>query len=353
MTDNDVVIVGAGMLTSVGVSAQETAASVRAASARFVETHIYDRELQPFVLAEVPDDALPKLADPLLRIPGLTSRERRMLRIASRPLRECLTPLAKHPQPIGLCLALPERETLKPINRSEFLNHFAVQMDGAFDPRGSDASHVGRAGGFLAIGQAVLTIQSGLAEFIIVGGVETYRDLYVLATLDSEQRVKSSDNWDGFIPGEAAGFLLLAKAPAAAARNLPVLARVTPMATGFETGHLYSAEPYRGDGLASTFQQLVSRGVVDRPIREVYTSMTGESHWAKEWGVAFMRNRAAFQEGHGMHHPADCFGETGAASGPILVGLAALGIKGHYRGSPALAYGSSDHGARAAVIITE
>jgi 3-oxoacyl-[acyl-carrier-protein] synthase-1 len=254
---------------------------------------------------------------------------------------------------IGLCLALPERETQKPIDRAGFLRHLAVQTDGAFDPRGSDSSHVGRAGGFLAIGQAVLTIQRSLADFVIAGGVETYRDLFVLATLDAEHRVKSSESWDGFIPGEAAGFLLLGNERVARAQGLPILGRVSPMALGFEPGHLYSTEPYRGDGLATTFQQLVDRGFADAPIGEVYAGMTGESHWAKEWGVAYLRTRAAFQENHGMHHPADCFGETGAAIGPLLVGLAALGIKERYRRSPALAYGSSDRGTRAAVLVTE
>jgi 3-oxoacyl-[acyl-carrier-protein] synthase-1 len=53
-----------------------------------------------------------------------------------------------------------------------------------------------------------------------------------------------------------------------------------------------------------------------------------------------------------MHHPADSFGDTGAACGPILVGLAALGIKAGYRRAPALVYGSSDRGLRAATIVS-
>jgi 3-oxoacyl-[acyl-carrier-protein] synthase-1 len=228
----------------------------------------------------------------------------------------------------------------------------ATQVDGAFDPAASDSSHVGRAGGFIAIGQAVLTIQTGQADFMIAGGIDSYRDLYVLGTLDKEGRVKSETNWDGFIPGEGAGFLLLAAERARTAHGLAALARVAPVATGFEPGHLYSAEPYRGEGLAGTLGGLVAQGALDAPVGEVYSSMTGESHWAKEWGVAFLRTRAAFREDHGVHHPADCIGDTGAASGPLMVGLAALGIKSRYRRSPALAYGSSDRGARAAILVT-
>ena len=352
MSADSVVVVGVGMLTSVGVSAVETAASVRAATARFVPTPVRDKQFQPFTIAEVPNDALPPLAEPLRGIVSLSDRERRLLRLATSPLRECLAVLPATPTKLALCLALPEQETTRPIDSAAFLSHLVIQTGSPFDPKVSDAMHVGRAGGLLAIGQAVLTIQAGRGEFVVAGGIDSYRDLFVLGTLDRERRVKSESNLDGFIPGEGAAFLLLCSARAAASHSLRVLARVAPIVTGFEPGHLYSSEVYRGDGLARTFQQLVARGDIDAPIAEVYSSMTGESHWVKEWGVAFMRTRGAFREGHGMHHPADCFGETGAASGPLMVGLAALGIDGRYRRSPALAYGSSDRGARAAMIVT-
>lgn len=352
MTAASVVLVSVGMTTPVGLSAAETAASVRSASARFVETEILDKSFRAFTMAEVPEQALPNLPEIAAGPAAPSSRERRMLRLATRALSECLAPLGNPAPPVGLCLALPEMETARPLDRAAFLSRLAAQSGGAVLPSASDASHVGRAGGLIAIGQAVLAIQSGHASIIVAGGVDTYRDLFVLTTLDRDDRVKTTSNLDGFIPGEGACFLLLASEQVAAQRRLPVIGRVTPMASGFEAGHLYSEEPYRGDGLAMTFQQLVARNVVDAPIAEVYSSMTGESHWAKEWGVAFMRTKAAFRPDATMHHPADCYGDAGAASGPLLVGLAALGIRERYRRSPALVYGSSDRGARAAVVVT-
>jgi 3-oxoacyl-[acyl-carrier-protein] synthase I len=119
-----------------------------------------------------------------------------------------------------------------------------------------------------------------------------------------------------------------------------------------EEGHLYSEVPYRGEGLARAIEDLVVSGTLPLPVREVYSSMNGERHWAKEWGVSLLRNRAAFDPDHGMHHPADCTGDTGAACGPLMVGLAALGVAGGYRRSPCLVYGSSDDGARAVLGVT-
>jgi 3-oxoacyl-[acyl-carrier-protein] synthase-1 len=186
---------------------------------------------------------------------------------------------------------------------------------------------------------------------MIAGGVDTYRDEFILQALDAEGRVRSETSTDGFIPGEGAAFVLLASPRAAATYGLAPIARFSRAALGFEPGHLYSEEPYRGTGLAATLAQLRTVGTTEGPLEEVYSSMNGESHWAKEWGVSYTRNHSAFSPAHGVHHPAECCGDTGAACGPLMLGLAALGIRGGYRRSPAVVYASSDRGQRAAVVV--
>jgi 3-oxoacyl-[acyl-carrier-protein] synthase-1 len=203
----------------------------------------------------------------------------------------------------------------------------------------------------LAIGDAVDAIASGRAQFAIAGGVDTYLDLFVLGTLNADGRIKSQTTLDGFIPGEGAAFVLLASSATAAARGLTPLARVSPVARGHEAGHLYSDQPYRGDGLAATIRSLFATVGSIPAVEEVYSAMNGESHWGKEWGVAFLRNRGAFADGHAMTHPADCYGDIGAASGPMMVALAALGMRAGRSRGPALVYASSDRGPRAACAV--
>jgi 3-oxoacyl-[acyl-carrier-protein] synthase-1 len=127
---------------------------------------------------------------------------------------------------------------------------------------------------------------------------------------------------------------------------------VGPVALGEEPGHLGSSTPFRGDGLAATVRSLVTLAALEQPVGEVYSSMNGESHWSKEWGVAFLRNRAAFDPDHGMRHPSDCYGDVGAATGPMLVGLAADGLSRGYRRGSIMVYASSDSAPRAATIVT-
>ncbi|MBX6362554.1 MAG: hypothetical protein IRZ00_01690 [Gemmatimonadetes bacterium] len=350
MAMDDVVIAGVGMTTAVGLSAPETAAAVRAALMRFEPIAYYDRHFKPFTVAQVPEDGLPPLA-PALEGAPLPPRIARMLRLATAPLAECVAALPATERKPPLVLALPEIETTLPLDGAAFLRALAAQTDGAFDAAASDATRRGRAGGLAAVGAAMQAVRSGRLRFALAGGVETYRDLYVLGTLDRDRRVKSAANLDGFIPGEGAAFLLLTTRAAAQAVGLAPLASLGAVAEAVEPGHLHSAEPYRGDGLAAAVAGALAQAPTRAPVREVYSTMNGESHWAKEWGVASLRNRGAFAADHGMHHPADCYGDPGAAAGPLLAGLAALGIRDGYRGAPSLVYASSDAGPRAAVVL--
>ena len=221
MAANSVVVVGVGMMTPVGLTTAETAASVRSATMLFAETPIRDHRFEPFTLAEVVEDGLPELVKEVAETPGLTSREARMLRLATMPLRECLKPLKPGAPAPGLVLALPENQTTIPLDGQRFLKLLAQQTGSAFNLKQCAAPHVGRAGGLAAIGQAAETIRQGKAKFILAGGVDTYRDLYVLGTLDMEKRVKSSVHLDGFIPGEGAAFVLLTSADGAREAALP------------------------------------------------------------------------------------------------------------------------------------
>jgi 3-oxoacyl-[acyl-carrier-protein] synthase I len=351
MDTDDVVVLNVGMITAVGLTAAETAASVRAATSRFSEITWRDGTFLPFKLACVPDDGCHELVDALRHDPNLTYRETRMLRLGTAPLMECLKPFPSAQGSAGLILALPDRETLLPFHRQRFLARFAQQCNGAFDLRGSHCTFSGRAGGLLAVGLAAELIRSGERDWVIAGGIDSYRDLYLLGLLDSQRRLQASGNRDGFIPGEGACFMLLASRRAAAQLGASPIASVLPVASSFEEGHLYSDAPYRGEGLATAFREFFASAGLHGPVAEVYSSMNGESHWVKEWGVAFMRNKAAFASEHRVHHPADCFGDTGAAAGPLLTSLGALAIARGHGKSPNLAYCSSDTGQRAVLAV--
>jgi 3-oxoacyl-[acyl-carrier-protein] synthase-1 len=353
-----IAIVSAGAVTAVGLTLAETAASARARVARLREIAWRDRRFEPFIVGGVPEAGLPPLAA-ALATRGLQSREARMLRLAQVALEDALGPSeavaglgldAEHPLP--LLLGLPEHHTTQPIEPQRFIQRLALQTDLPLDIKRSVAVPRGRAAALMGLREAAARLQRGDTPFVLVGGVDTLVDLYVLGTLDLEGRVRNEVNSDGLVPGEGAGFLLLCTAETAQQRGLQPLAWLQGAATGQEAGHLYAEEPYLGEGLAATFAALLAEAPPATPISCVYASFNGERYWAREYGVARLRAAAAFDPDHAVEHPAETFGDLGAAHGAVLAAVAAAGVSAGYRKSPCLIFASSDHADRAAALIT-
>lgn len=340
-----------GMVTAVGIGAKQTTASVRAGIARMAETSLYDKRFQPFTMGLVPDEALPPLVPPLEQVVGLTSRQMRMLRLGAVALQEVLKDvqnITSIPVLVGTADALPGRSD--PAG-DQFLTHLATQAGIAFNLKASKVFPMGRAAGLIALKEGFERIASGQATQIVVGGVDTYLDLYLLGTLDMEGRILAEGVMDGFVPGEGAGFLLLSSEKTVAEKQKP-RARVMAVATGVEKGHRYSEEVYRGEGLANTVQQLFEAvPSTSEPVRTVYAGFNGESFWSKEWGVTYLRSKDKFDEPLRMEHPVDCFGDPGAALGPLMMGLATVGMQKGYLKGPSLVWCSSDREQRAATLV--
>ncbi|MFQ5503534.1 MAG: beta-ketoacyl synthase N-terminal-like domain-containing protein [Planctomycetota bacterium] len=338
---------GIGMITPVGDCAAQTAASVRAGICRYRESSVYNKRFMPMTLALLPEDILaPPHAE--LLAPGLTSRQIHMLRLAGAALAEALETLPAPGEPPPLFLAGPESREETPAVDESFLNHVATQAGCTLDLQASKVFVTGRAGGIEALSAAMDELDRG-RKYALVGGVDSCRDLSMLAAWDREDRVLAPGVPDGFVPGEGACFLLLGS-PKPTTGNTPnVLIRSPGIAD--EPGHRYSAEPHTGDGLDRAIRlALQANGVA--PIRTVLCSLNGESLGGREWGVAALRSASSFADPLRVEHPADCLGDIGAAFGPLLVGLAAVGVEGGYIQGPALVWCASDFEKRAALLVT-
>ena len=350
MSAADIVIASAGVVTPIGLSLAETAASARARVARIREIEWRDRRFEPFIVGTVPDDGLPELADSLAALP-LQYRESRMLRMAHVALEEALAPLQGKAAPMPLLLGLPEQHTTLPLQPKKFLAHLDMQAPGLLDTENSVAVSRGRAGGLMALREAAARLTRGDVPFVLVGGVDSLVDLYVLGTLDLQGRIRNEVNSDGFSPSEGAAFLLLTLGATAQSHGLKPLASLLGYAQGHEAGHLYAEDKYLGEGLAGTFASLFAETPPPQPIGSVYGSFNGERYWAREFGVARLRHSKAFVPDHQMEHPAECFGDMGSAQGPALAALAAHAVQQGYRQAPCLVYASSDYGDRAASLL--
>ncbi len=352
-------IVSVGMVTPVGLSAEASAAAIAAGRNQARRSCFVNRASTGQGMHLLDEEYLAPL-NPALESESLTDPHRRMLRLGGPALAEAL---AGCETPPPLLLALPEVPTKRadPIGAS-FLAQLAVQAGVTVDEQQSATFRQGGAGALWALADALALLARGNVPCVAVGGVDTFLDLVRLAALDADGRILGPFTRLGFLPGEGAGFLLL-RAPLKRPPLTQPMARVLGVGKGEEKGHRSSKEPYRGDGLAAAFEALFTAVSPEKPrVRRVYAGFNGEEMPAKEWGVARLRHSEHFAEDLQMEHPADCIGDSGAALGAIMLGVAAVEIRqGHLPEprpiwatddpGPCLVWSTSDLESRAAALL--
>ena len=115
----------------------------------------------------------------------------------------------------------------------------------------------GHAAGTMAVQAAWQAVRSGAAEFALAGGGDSYLDPDTLEWLEANDQVHSAgeeNNPYGFIPGEGAGFVLLASADAAQRHKLPAALEVLTVATARESKLIKTEAVCTGEGLTALFR---------------------------------------------------------------------------------------------------
>ena len=350
-----VYIAGTGMITPIGANTAMTAAAVRAGVSGYRYTDFYVGDDEYVRMALVPEEALENsLNEETLTSEyttgEYTARRYRLLQLAKLALEE-LKPALPQNVKLPLFIAGPEQlfEGDQPIN-GVFLQNLAKQTGVNLDLAMSRIISTGRAGGLAAVNLAFRFFASGEESFAIVAGVDTFYDGAVVQTLQKDERLLAGGNMDGFIPGEGAAFILLCKHKVPLHKNTDKIVCLYEAGLGNEPGHRASKEPYRGDGLASTVATALANAKTAK-IKTLYSSMNGEHFFAKEHGVAMIRNSEFLEEHIKIEHPADCFGDLGAAFGPVAVGIIATHLLNNKIGSPCIVCCSSDKESRGAVVM--
>jgi len=339
-------------VTPVGLNAEQTAAAVRSGISAYDESSIYNKRFNPMSMALLPEDALPPLNEEISEeMPGLTSRQIRLLRLSHLALDELM---AKFPsiETLPIFLSGPEKlpEQTQPCY-PQLIEHISKQSGVKFHEKHNVILPFGRAGGIWALHYAMAYLQAGYSQYAIVGGVDTYLDLYLLGTLDAEDRILAEGIMDSFAPGEGAGFFIISSQPEPF-EETSLNITLHPPGLAAEEGHRYSEEPYRGDGLAEAVTSALDKANL-LPIQTIVASLNGENFGAKELGVATTRNSDRLNPEYEISHPADCFGDIGAAYFPVTVALTAQGFLENTIVSPVLDYASSELQHRAAVCMSK
>ncbi|QIL80762.1 hypothetical protein G7047_13250 [Diaphorobacter sp. HDW4A] len=221
--------------------------------------------------------------------------------------------------------------------------------------RGSKMISGGR--GVLAKGLAHASklLYSGQAPRVLLAGVDSFLNAPDITWYLREERLLVPGNSDGFIPGEGAAALVLERCDLRQHRRPQRSAFTHLLGVGFdvEEGRPDGSAPSRAQGLSRAVRSAMKEANVNmNDLHFRISDQNGESFFAKE--AANAMTRCAEIGGHlpRVLTTADCTGEIGAATGPLM-----LAWIHHYLRHPdapgplGLLHLASDAGERTAIVV--
>jgi 3-oxoacyl-[acyl-carrier-protein] synthase-1 len=335
---NPVAILSAGMVTGVGLDAASSCAAIRCAIDNFSETRFMDKGGEWIIGSQVP------LEKPWR---GLT----KLVHMIVPAIRECLahtngTTLDQIP--LLLCVAENDRPGRLEGLDEQLLHDLQTQLGLRFHVD----SHViarGRVAGALALAEARQLINEQRVPLCLIAGVDSFLVASTLAAYEEKHRLLTSQNSNGFIPGEAGAAILVGSSTQTAQPVLQCLG----IGYGQEKATIDFEEPLRADGLVQAFRSaFADAGKTLADVDYRITDSNGEQYWFKEAALAITRTLRVRKEQFEIWHPGDCVGEIGAAIGPCALGVALAAARKKYApGRGLLCHFSADDDERLALVL--
>jgi 3-oxoacyl-[acyl-carrier-protein] synthase-1 len=324
-------ILAAGMSSPLGLDARQTALVLRAKKMAPEKTSFGNRG--GLGLGNVRSRRLPS---------SLVGRDR-LIELAAPALAEAIRGLPSNPGPLPMFLALPPRrsEVEQPLG-ADFFEVLGKRANVQIAVESSEPFPIGHAGFAAALDRALTFLSApatpapmqGLSlgrlgkpsepvapakpkpTYAIVGGVDSYHDPAVLDALDKERRVNADGIWDGFIPSEAAAFVVVALPNV----QMPTVGKVLGVGMAME-----KREDPENPTVAEAATELVRNVATNLrvPVPWVLPDVNGERHRVKEWTFVRIRNSEAFDDAGTVEmRLCDELGDVGAASGAVHTAFA-------------------------------
>ncbi|MFY4727922.1 hypothetical protein [Nitrospira sp. BLG_2] len=340
MSSQPVAILASGMVTGVGLTAASTCAAIRCAISNFTETRFMDKGGEWIMGCQVP------LEQPWR---GRT----KLVKMVAPAIKECLASLDGTPPvkvPLFLCVAEPDRPgRLEGLDQT-LLMEVQVELGVQFHPE-SKVIAEGKVSGATALALARQWLQGRRGEYCLIAGVDSYLVAGTLAAYEEQTRLLTSQDHDGFIPGEAGAAILVGMPHKSRGGSVQCLG----IGSGHEQATVLSEKPLKADGLVAAIKAALADagcGMGDLDFR--ITDVSGEQYGFKEATLALTRIRRKLTERFEVWHPSDGVGEVGGAIIPIMLGVLLASAKKNYSpGSRVLCHGGSDGRERIALVVKQ
>jgi 3-oxoacyl-[acyl-carrier-protein] synthase-1 len=191
-------------------------------------------------------------------------------------------------------------------------------------------------------------MQEGRCTRVVVAGADTFLVSATLAAYDEADRLLRPDNSNGFIPGEAAGAVLLGLSQ----QDLETPLLCCGLGFAREPASWGSGKPLRAEGLVQAIRAaLAEAGLALKDCDHRIADVSGEQYRFKEAALAITRLLRDRKVLFSLWHPADCIGEVGAATLPAMLAMLYWGARKDYLPGPIfLGHLGNDDDKRAAFI---
>ncbi|MDN6887682.1 hypothetical protein QMO14_29300 [Variovorax sp. CAN2819] len=339
MSAAPLVVSRTGMVTGVGLDAAASCAAIRGAIDNFRQTAFRDRNGEWIMGCEV-----------ALQAPW--RGEKKLLAMAARAIGECLEGFdrpACEATPLLLCLAEADRPGRVVRDDGRFLETLQHELGFDFHPQSAVIAQ-GHVSAAVALLRARQLMSEPAVSQVVVAATDSLLDGAALADCEARDRLLTSANSDGFIPGEGAAALLVE--PLRAQPWGQLVCRGIGFAV--EKAHIDSEEPLRADGLTSAIKQSLQEAGCGESILDFkIIDASGGQYVFKEATLAFGRIDRTKRTEFDVWHPADCIGEVGAPVGLAMIAvLKAACEKAYARGNNVLLHLGNDGGKRASMVFS-
>lgn len=344
MEQDSICILSLGAQTAIGLNATSTAAAVRAGISGFNEhPFMINQQGEPYTLAMVPS------------IDPYTSYRQRMILMVEQAVKETIAGLEyqRVHQAIPAIIGLPEVRPGLPQDLAFLIEESVRELNNAQISINSVHTLLnGHSAGLLALERGRQILSVGNAEFCLVGGLDSYIEPETLEWIEDNDQLHQPANAWGFIPGEAAGFCLICLKNTAKRYNLMVRAELVSIATAIEQNRIKAETICLGQGLTRAVKDVTKYLPQDSKVNYMICDQNGEAYRADEFGFMLTRLSDLFEDPSDYLAPADCWGDVGAASGPLFINQTCAAFeKGYAKGQYTLLWTSSEGGERTAAIF--
>jgi uncharacterized protein (TIGR02270 family) len=341
----ELVITAANCITPVGLTAAQTAASVRAGIVRHrIEENYLDDEGNPVKAAT---------------IKGIVDNKQDVVDRIRAAAKKCLNDLLAdylenprwRPSYVHFFMCVASFDRPGPDFAQQCRNDLLDVLGNKLAPSDTNVISQGHASLHYAIDEASGLIETNPDAVCVIGFIDSFHGEATLNWLESGGRLKSLSygRHQGLIPSESVSFLIVEDLERVQREERPVLARITSLGLAEEPKSRSTDSSGTYSGLTEALHEALAP-LKDRPVQAVLGDLNGEDERTREWGIAEMRCFRRDRQPR-LWRPAFRCGDMGAASGGVMACIVSQGFQRNWLDSPALIFCSDDFGPCGAMIL--